>query len=517
MDSDQHPSGRRPDEGTGEQKGKEPANFSSRIASSASRLAKDVIGPSGASELPNSLSSGAGLGGKLQSGPSSSTQSHWIESLPSRSRGPGLTTGHVNPTNESFRSSPTQKFENAEFEEFLHPSCPSFLPELTRGSQSPESWTNEFRHRSIDQSGITYASDRFPVHYDDGAEVRMLLSDPSFDLQPDYMDFEMGDDIEANADDLFGSKLSPGEQQAADRIRSSLPAPSTHQPIPRTNPLNLIPGVMGLSLNPHTEATPERIAELLSDLGGSGWEDVLDRYTDDVWGESLQRFVAESIEQGQLPQNIGNADRIQLDGQALTRLKMILGHVAEEASSRSIDQQNPFLQQNMEKIGQARVNSIRAHTQIHTPNELGLAGFNQYMPAAPILQQHQAMASNASSMAHEQTQHSHYQHTQSITEQAAERSIKGQQSRRDAPMANESADEEFSTPAFHCPWIRCHQRFNDARELRFHTSSHTQYACPHEDCTAQFQCHEEWADHITGPHHDLLEHRSMTPISSDQS
>ena len=439
MDSDHSSNRRKPEEDSGAQKGKAPADWSSRIAASASLILRDVIGPSSASELPNSLSSGTGLGSKLQNGPSSSTQAHWIESLPSRSRAPGFATGHVEGSNESFRSSPVQASHEAEFEEFLSPSYSGLVPELTRGSQSPESWTNEFHHRPFEHGGISNTSTGFGVQYDDGAEVRMLLSDPNIDLQPDFMDFEMADTTDSNMDDLFETKLSPGEQQAADRIRSALPPPPVHQAIPRNNPLNLIPGVMGLGEDLHADATPQRIAELLSDLEGSEWEDVLDRYTDDVWGESLQRFVAESIEKGEISQEAGNADRIQLDGSALSRLRMILGHVAEEASARTASHQTSGVQQNSKNV-----------SQTGTMFSTGLR--------SNAMQHQMAIPFQASSMMHQHgpTQFQHQQMTNNA-EKAAQRAWGGHQERRENAMANKQADEELSTPAFHCPWIRCHQ------------------------------------------------------------
>lgn len=504
MDSEQQPSGERPPNGSDRQKGKQPATLVSRIASSASRLVQDAVGPSSANNLSNTLSSATGLGSKVQAGSSSNTQNQWFESLPSRPRAPGLATGRLNASSESFRSSPTQAYQDHEIDQFLMTESSSFVPELTRGSsQSPESWTNEFRHRPSDHSGATYGMD-----YDDGAEVRMLLSDSNIDLAPDYMDFEMADSVEADMDDLFKIKLSPDEQRAADRIRSSLPSPPLHHSILRDNPLNLLPGVMDLpQIAPGQPIPKEQIAELIGALDGSGWDEVLDRYTDDVWGESLQRFVEESIQQGQIQHDPGHADRIQLDGQALSRLKMILGHVAEMTSSKAASQQSHGLeQQNSEGVRQARLDGSSALA--HMSTGIGINGLR-----------HQGMMGNATMAQHEHayTQSSHYETQSTVSGKAAERVAHDHQRRREGPIENEQDQDQPLEPTFHCPWIRCHQRFNDARELRFHTSVHTQYACPHEDCTAQFQSHEEWADHITGPHHDLLEHRSMTPLSSEKS
>ncbi|KAF2198434.1 hypothetical protein GQ43DRAFT_157774 [Delitschia confertaspora ATCC 74209] len=417
------------------QKGKEPATLTSRIASSASRLAKDVIGPSSANDFSNSLSSATGLGSKLHNGSSSSSQSQWTGTLPSRPMGSGsgvFGTRHENASSESFRSSFAQGARDPEYEDFMRTSYPS-LPELTRASPSPQSWTTEFQ-RPPQLNGFSGASIGYQSEYDDGAEVRMLLSDPSIDMSRDYVDFEMADPTEATADDLFGTELSPGEQKAAERIRSSLPAAPTHQAVSRENLLNLIPGVMDYLDN----ASPERLEELLSTLNVSGWEEVLDNYTDDVWGESL-RSVTKLVEEHQAQQEKGNADRIRLDGPAISRLKMILGHVAEMTNLKNTSQQAPMLQHNsVQEVAQSQ-------------NSTGLA-MNSL--------RHQPMERCATNIGyeHRSTEYSSSSHQQkTLNYKANESALNQHLASSSRPSPDQSNNDEQPALTFHCPWVRCHQ------------------------------------------------------------
>ncbi|KAF1986205.1 hypothetical protein K402DRAFT_394062 [Aulographum hederae CBS 113979] len=67
--------------------------------------------------------------------------------------------------------------------------------------------------------------------------------------------------------------------------------------------------------------------------------------------------------------------------------------------------------------------------------------------------------------------------------------------------------QEVKIPNFHCPWRTCHEHFTNLLDLQDHSSTHQRLGCPHLNCGANFSMREEWAEHITLAHHDLLENR----------
>ncbi|KAF2874897.1 hypothetical protein BDV95DRAFT_563883 [Massariosphaeria phaeospora] len=162
--------------------------------------------------------------------------------------------------------------------------------------------------------------------------------------------------------------------------------------------------------------------------------------------------------------------------QPLSRLELILGHIAETARSASAQHQEHlqrgFYQTEQQGFTTGCTGSRGAFVDAKNFSALGMR------PEAHKQNLHSAM--------------------------------------RDSLMEDQSMDDEdLEAPTFHCPWIRCHQHFNDAMELRLHRHAHPEYVCPHEDCTAQFRDHKEWVEHIAEPHHDLLENPVRTLISCD--
>ena len=91
--------------------------LASRVASSATCLAKNVIGRSRADELPVLLASGSGLGNKASYGSSSNSNLKWIEGLPTRSS--QSTHSHPESCYESFRSTSKKRAQEDEFEVFM--------------------------------------------------------------------------------------------------------------------------------------------------------------------------------------------------------------------------------------------------------------------------------------------------------------------------------------------------------------------------------------------------------------
>ncbi|KAF2467446.1 uncharacterized protein BDR25DRAFT_305515 [Lindgomyces ingoldianus] len=466
---------------------KAPSSLASRIASSASGLARNAVGSSSAHDLPTTLSSGSGVRSKLPNGPSSSSHSHWLENLPVRSGRFG--TLQPSSSHSSFRSSPTQETRNHDFEEFLSPSQATFD---SGGEVLPhDPWTHQLSQDASNNwtfSGLPASQHSLqPIQScDDGTEVRLLLSDPRYSLETDTRDIEMiDDDMEETSRGLFEVEFSAEEQRSVMHIKSVLPPAPEHRPISTDNPL---------SLNPHWTQVDH-----YQEPSASDWVDVLNGYIDNVWGPNSHAAVQlKKLRHEDLEDGIAKWSNRQLDGQALSRLKMVLGHMVEKTQIRSTIQE---AQSSSQTSFDTAVRQEVGATWSTTPSfALPQTSFQ------PLSKDHVTKLAAQSAV---------YQEVMRTNEQQQTHRPQHQPLRRDSPMAEQGMDEELSRPEFHCPWIRCHQRFTNAIELHQHTTAHAQYSCPHEDCTSQFQSHQEWADHITGPHHDLLEFSIRAPIAAE--
>ncbi|KAK0654441.1 hypothetical protein DIS24_g5233 [Lasiodiplodia hormozganensis] len=344
--------------------GKEPS-MSSRIAASASGLAKDMLGNASAGEAQSAFASGSGLSRKLQSSTAAAGPSTWSQMLPSRQNGSSSRasngSGESFRSQEGFRSSPTQHgSEESHFElDVAGIGSPDFTFDEFIGVGREEEklaahWARDFqndekegRHAQEAKFELGFASNGH-VEYDDGAEVRLLLADPAFSAE-DAADSLMADPTPETVNDLFSQDFSTEEKEIVDKIKSTLPAPPQHNRVSPENPLNLRPEFASLSAsNPQLE---EEIRELSRTLGSGDegvmafnkaqqqhwlteWDDVLNSYTDEVWGEMLPVVKAA---RSQLEEVKTGMDR--LDSKAVARLRMILGHVVETKQTTSSIQQ----------------------------------------------------------------------------------------------------------------------------------------------------------------------------------
>lgn len=350
--------------------GKEPS-MSSRIAASASGLAKDMLGNASADEAQSAFASGSGLSRKLQSSTAAAGPSTWSQMLPSRQNGSSSRasngSGETFRSQEGFRSSSTQHgSEGSHFElggagiDFPDFTFDEFLGVGREGEKVAAHWARDFQndekegyHPQEPKSELGFASNGH-VEYDDGAEVRLLLADPAFSAE-DAADSLMADPTPETVNDLFSQDFSTEEKEIVDKIKSALPAPPQHNRVSPENPLNLRPEFASLSAsNPQLE---EEIRELSRTLGTgeegvmafnkaqrqhwlAEWDDVLNSYTDEVWGEMLPVVKAA---RSQLEEVKTGMDR--LDSKAVARLRMILGHVVEtKQTTASIQHQDYAVQ-----------------------------------------------------------------------------------------------------------------------------------------------------------------------------
>ncbi|KAF2498879.1 hypothetical protein BU16DRAFT_579911 [Lophium mytilinum] len=356
------PKKEQPDKGkaraSADHKDEEPTSLTSRIASSASGLARDLVGAPRCNEFHDQVASASGLASKIPNGSSSSaSQSTWSEGLPSHpaQHSSNSSAGNASALNndESFRSTSNRQTHEQEFNDFLNSSNLEIPNEhasqqhtnFPRGDFHNQSGLNHYSWEqwavAEDASGRSHSRDQ---NYDDGAEVRMLLSDPSFQPAGEEAEVMTAAPVEDPAMDLFGENYSPDEQRAAGRIRSALPAAPVHGQVPSQHPLNLRPNSESLINHMQSELDSDEV----SNIEGmntprrrqlaSEWDGVLSGYTDEVWGDMLPA-VKEA--RSQLEEVKAGSER--LDSTAITRLKMILGHVAQSADPSLLNLQAPSM------------------------------------------------------------------------------------------------------------------------------------------------------------------------------
>ncbi|KAF2270353.1 hypothetical protein CC78DRAFT_573625 [Lojkania enalia] len=180
----------------------------------------------------------------------------------------------------------------------------------------------------------------------------------------------------------------------------------------------------------------------------------------------------------------------KVNGKALTRLNLILAHIARTGE---LDQ----------SIQQPAANLKSNGSSYNISSGLNIPRTPQYLLRRRCRQSHKAIIDHDPSVEFMAAE----QHPKLFVQQLA---LNG------SLVAECNDDEEAPIPVFHCPWVRCHQRFNNPAKLRVDMDTHMEYLCSHEDCAAQFHSRREWADHIVKPHHDLLEHSFGTSIRTER-
>jgi hypothetical protein len=399
----------------------ESASLASRIASSASGLARDLVGSASGNELQGQLASASGLSSKLANGSSSSSQTVWTNgpaSRPGQQSSHGVSANsHALSNDENFRSTFNQHMHEQEFNDFLNGTgaIGTYGHEY---QQQLDSWTGDFQaqpdtriflaeSQTISENRTSNGSQN--PGYDDGAEVRLLLSDPSF--QPAWEEAEVmtADPVEDPAMDLFGDTYSPEEQKAADRMKDALPPPPVHGQVSPSNPLNLKPNYDSVIDHMQSELDSTEVSNVdgldtpRRQQLASEWENVLNSYTDEVWGDMLPSVKAAISQLEEVKTGSG-----RLDSTAVTRLKMILGHVVQTADPSLLNLQH----------------------QEHASG--AVTGMAQLETA---MNQNKFMGKGASVNAVDR--HTHV--------------------REDIPMKQPGKEEDLSEVTFHCPWISCHE------------------------------------------------------------
>ncbi|KAI9819512.1 MAG: hypothetical protein M1827_006960 [Pycnora praestabilis] len=175
---------------------------------------------------------------------------------------------------------------------------------------------------------------------DDGSEVVVLLSDPEWspeELPSSSFAVELQEEMIEQ--EFFASTLSPVELEVAKQLRAKLPPPPMHQAPLANYPKNLlpsyehvpIPNISGNSSKllltttlPNTDesymyySSADERERWLSD-----WDEVLNRYTDEVWGDLFPIVRQARVEVDE----VRNHGVVPEGKTAIRRLGMILGHV----------------------------------------------------------------------------------------------------------------------------------------------------------------------------------------------
>jgi hypothetical protein len=331
-------------------------SMTSRVITSASRLAKDAVGSSNG-HLPSTIASSSSLRGKSQSNGTPSGPSAWADTVSARPgpslNGKGGGQSDLAPQ-ESFRTQPTESSVASDYQDFIKDG-PGLAAGLEINQSHLSSWTEDFRGRDFpnEQSqgsdvpgGSSNERDQVDFgaleQYDDGAEVRRLLSDPAFNALTDASDMmTMQEPSAATVNDLFPQLFTAEEQTVVDKIKSTLPAPPTYKSVPPNHPLNLRPRSNEEKESIHqeildfgpTESNESLTQTMFSNQAQreewvSEWDGVLNGYTDEVWGDLLPVVQAAKSQLEEVRTGTST-----LDHKAIARLKMILGHISGQQAT----------------------------------------------------------------------------------------------------------------------------------------------------------------------------------------
>lgn len=315
-------------------------SFSSRIASSASALARDAFASdrqSAASTLSRNLQSGGKLDGQSQASSSSNPAASgtFARSVNHSTTG----SNGARQVGESFRSLPMQQQVDMADEMHASPflddarnsvygSYPDSMYEqwastgkgkARQGSYGQAAdWTREFNGSPRLQRGHSTDVDRIYGSGTDGAEVLGMLDDPSFTLE-DEVDSQQPEPI---ADDLFGAST-------ANQAPPAFPQSKETSRLLPSNP-EVLADMTGLR-----SSTDGGDSALATGSWLSAWSDVLEHYTDYVWSPEEKRAIEQAREEMERLKETPQPEAEYSANQTVRRLQQILGHINPKAVARS--------------------------------------------------------------------------------------------------------------------------------------------------------------------------------------
>jgi hypothetical protein len=293
----------------------EAPSIASRVAASASGLTRSVFRHSNGSELNSSVADSLANTGKGQSS-SAGHGSAWAESSRAQQQTTPQTTSSI-----AFKAGPSEehiKQSENEFSSFLD-GIDTFSPSQNLENGYSAGLNDGFRE-TWPRSQITRdGTQPRPVMHrtvaeqenHDGEEVLSILSAPGGINTPLEAPREDDEDYDWG---LTQEQIS----QLRAMTKDILPPPETHIAISPDHPLNLVPQVEETTfIHGQSQTSVEAWREQ--------WQDVLTRYTDEVWGGLLPlvreaRKEVEGFQSGESP---------TMQPKALRRLEAILGHLRQ--------------------------------------------------------------------------------------------------------------------------------------------------------------------------------------------
>jgi len=328
-----------------------PSSLTSRVFQSAAGLARDFASGSNG-ELASTLASSSAVTDKSQTA-DRSTEHVGFTHRDDRALNSGSIQFQTPRQNESFRSVQVKSSTEADFGAFIAET--GYQADLNMDQpESGSAWAAQFTpasgftHNGHTSHTSSLRTETYIPEIHDGAEVAQLLSDPTFFAGLDPSDMSTIQDLnEQQIKDLFPQEFTETEQHVVTHIKSSLPPAPTHRPMPADHPLNLHPTErMWVEIEDLAASTEKGLDSYFAsaDLREhwlSEWNDVLNGYTDEVWGDMLPAVQAARTQLEEMRTGANN-----LDTKAIARLKMILGHVRQ--------QNNPNITQHPSHAAQRR-------------------------------------------------------------------------------------------------------------------------------------------------------------------
>lgn len=304
-----------PDEEADKTQSEEASHSSSilsRVAASASGLARDALSTPDSNELHDRAISAFANTGKGQ--PSATNgSSTWAESSAAaqqpRSRATGASAFRLGNEEEHVKRT------ESEFTSFLNGIDPFVPSENGGGGPFDEVWSRTRTGVRVESSSPPFrtVSEQEKL---DGEEVLSILSnsgtmDASFEAAPAEERFDWG---------LSTEQLS----QLRAMTKDLFPPPEPHKTTPLDHPLNILPSLEGTTIDggvQHLDMIGEPSAA--RHAWTEQWGNVLTRYTDEVWGDLLP-LVKEARRE---VEDIENDPTTTEQPKALRRLGAILGHL----------------------------------------------------------------------------------------------------------------------------------------------------------------------------------------------
>jgi hypothetical protein len=389
-------------------------------------------------------SPGASSSMKASPGASSSNSSYWAES--------SVTAASPNAIlKDQFRQNASFTENEQEFQQFSHQiRAPCSSWHETLNDQTWISSRNEIQnHYRLSAQSENRRSFDGVFEHSDGADLYTLLDEPTPVSNVFRPNSPLSSDHERTTKDLRLESVSQTEEKLGQHIEDCLQIPERYRYMTSEHPSALQPEFCSLVAdNPKLALTIQeleanfqsgrdsplfRLDEIERARLLDSWSEVLDSYTEDVWGPLLPVVKAAKSQVTDLRNS-----NSQFDNKAVARLKMILGHVVKDTSLEATTNYN---------LSRTYLDNMGRQSDRHL-GSLQLPGISR--------QTH--IQSSQGSMSIDQISHENATRTSKLganmdnIQMANTTRFAGQQQKGMDPSQD---DQNISLPEFHCPWVSC--------------------------------------------------------------